>query len=156
MLRAQAADPADRPLDDDLIHDVDLGPEVRLLREVYQESFRAALTAALRALSSEDRNLLRRHLVDRLTLQEIAVPYGVHQATIARRLATLRDAISASVRQDLADRHRERSGGTSLESLARAIRSEIDLHLSRLLASDPGSRPGSGSTPSGAGGGGAR
>jgi RNA polymerase sigma-70 factor (ECF subfamily) len=152
MLRASAADLADRPLEEDPIHEVDLGPEVRLLREVYQESFRATLTAALRALSSEDRNLLRRHLVDRLTLQEIAVPYGVHQATIARRLSALRDAIAESVRQGLAERHRDQGGGTSLESLARAIRSEIDLSLSRLLAPDAGSGPGSGSAPSGAGG----
>ena len=156
LLRSNATDPADRPLDEDPIHDVDLGPEVRLLRQVYQESFRAVLTATLRALSPEDRNLLRRHLVDRLTLQEIALPYGVHQATIARRLAAIRDGIAESVRQGLAERHRDQGGGTSLESLARAIRSEIDFSLSRLLAPEAGSGTGSGSAPSspGRGGGG--
>jgi RNA polymerase sigma-70 factor (ECF subfamily) len=114
--------------------EVDLGPEVQLLRAVYRESFRDALAATLGGLSAQDRNLLRRHLLDRLTLQEIAAPYGVHPATIARRLASLRETIANSVRDQLAAQHHAEGGSTSLESLARAIRSEIDLSLTPLLS----------------------
>jgi RNA polymerase sigma-70 factor (ECF subfamily) len=133
LLRAEDAPPAEAPVDAAPI-DLDLGPEVQLLREVYRESFREALAATLGALSPEDRNLLRRHMVDHLTLQEIAVPYGVHTATIARRLTALRERVAEAVREALAARHREEGGATSLESLARAIRSEIDLSLSPLLS----------------------
>jgi RNA polymerase sigma-70 factor (ECF subfamily) len=118
----------------DGINQVDLGPEVQLLREVYREAFQTALAEALSALEPRDRNLLRRHMVDRMTLEEIAGPYGVHPATIARRLATLRDQIGEAVRQRLAARHRAEGGSTSLESLAYAIRSELHVSLTPLLS----------------------
>lgn len=148
LLRAEGSPPVETPVDAAPIINIDLGPEVQLLREVYRESFREALAATLSALSPEDRNLLRRHLVDRLTLQEIAVPYGVHTATIARRLTALRERVAEAVREALAARHREEGGATSLESLARAIRSEIDLSLSPLLSArstgEPDPDPGQG------------
>jgi RNA polymerase sigma-70 factor (ECF subfamily) len=112
----------------------DLGAEVQLLRQAYREAFKEALGAALQALSPRDRNLLRRHLVDQQTLDEIAAPYGVHPATIARRLAALREQIAESIRLQLATGHREAGGSSSLESLAYAIRSEVHLSLAALLA----------------------
>ena len=115
--------------------DADLGPEVRILREVYREAFQESLKAALAALSPKDRNLLRRHLVEHMTLEEIAGPYGVHPATIARRLQAIRDGIAESVREALAARHLEQGGRSTLDSLARAIRSEVYVSLSPLLAS---------------------
>ena len=139
LLRAEEA-PSPEPPDGAAPADIDLGPEVRLLREVYRESFREALAQALGGLSAAERNLLRRHLVDRLTLQEIAVPYGVHTATIARRLPSLRERIAGAVRDALANRYRADGGAASLESLARAIRSEIEVSLSPLLSTGPGSQ----------------
>ena len=115
----------------------DLGPEVQMLREVYRDLFKEALAATVGALSVRDRTLLRRHLVDNLTLEEIARPYGVHPATIARRLASMREEISESVRRRLAAGHREQGGATSLESVAHAIRSEVHISLTALLASTP-------------------
>jgi RNA polymerase sigma-70 factor (ECF subfamily) len=115
--------------------DADLGPEVQILREVYREAFQESLKAALAALSPKDRNLLRRHLVEHMTLEEIAGPYGVHPATIARRLQAIRDEIAESVRGALAARHLEQGGRSTLDSLARAIRSEVYVSLSPLLAS---------------------
>ena len=131
--------------DADVLKQADLSPEVQMLREAYRDAFKDALAATLEALSAKDRNLLRRHLVDHLTLDEIAAPYGVHPATIARRLAGLRDQIAEAVRQRLAAGHREAGGSTSLESVAHAIRSEVHLSLGALLASAPTvvERPGS-------------
>jgi RNA polymerase sigma-70 factor (ECF subfamily) len=139
LLRAAHGGAAPDPTGPDGIGQVDLGPEVQLLREVYREAFQTALADALRALEPRDRNLLRRHMVERMTLEEIAGPYGVHPATIARRLATLRDQIGEAVRQRLAARHRAEGGSTSLESLAYAIRSELHVSLSPLLARDSSS-----------------
>jgi RNA polymerase sigma-70 factor, ECF subfamily len=115
--------------------DADLGPEVQILREVYREAFQEALKGALAALQPKDRNLLRRHLCDHMTLEEIAGPYGVHPATVARRLHALREEIAETVRARLAAQHHEQGGVSSLASLAQAIRSEVYVSLSPLLAS---------------------
>jgi RNA polymerase sigma-70 factor (ECF subfamily) len=137
LLRAARDDRAAEPRDPDALDRVDLGPEVQLLRTAYRESFQDALSAALAALAPKDRNLLRRHLIERMTLEEIAGPYGVHPATMARRLMALREQIATAVRERLAVRHRADGGGTSLESLAQAIRSEVYVSLAPLLGHGP-------------------
>ena len=119
--------------DPDSLEQVDFGPEVQLLRAAYREAFQEAMTAAVAALSPRDRNLLRRHLIDHMTLEEMAAPYNVHPATVARRLMGLREEIAASVREHLAVRHRSQGGSTSLESLAQAIRSEVYVSLAPFL-----------------------
>lgn len=122
----EAADP-------DALEQVDFGPEVQMLRAAYREAFKEAIAAAVAALSPKDRNLLRRHLIEHMTLEEMAAPYGVHPATIARRLMGLREEIAAAVRDHLAVRRRAQDGATSLESLAQAIRSEVYVSLAPLL-----------------------
>jgi RNA polymerase sigma-70 factor (ECF subfamily) len=138
-LRAVRDDVLREPRDPDSLERVDFGPEVQLLRAAYRESFQDAIAAALAGLSPKDRTLLRRHLIERMTLEEIAGPYGVHPATVARRLMALREEIAAAVRERLAVRHRSEGGATSLESIAQAIRSEVNVSLAPLLwrASDP-------------------
>jgi RNA polymerase sigma-70 factor (ECF subfamily) len=119
--------------DPDALDRVDFGPEVQLLRAAYREAFQEAITAAVAALEPKDRNLLRRHMIEHMTLEEMAAPYNVHPATIARRLMALREQIAAAVREHLAVRHRTQGGATSLESLAAAIRSEVYVSLAPLL-----------------------
>ncbi len=119
--------------DPDALEQVDFGPEVQMLRAAYRDAFKQAITAAVAALSPKDRNLLRRHLIGHMTLEEMAAPYGVHPATIARRLMVLRGEIATAVRDHLAVRRRAHDGATSLESLAQAIRSEVYVSLAPLL-----------------------
>ncbi len=128
--------------DPDGLEQVDFGPEVQLLRVAYREAFQEAMTAAVAALSPKDRNLLRRHLIEKMTLEEMAVPYGVHPATVARRLMALREQIATAVRDHLAVRRRSKDGATSLESLAQAIRSELYVSLAPLLGRRESSSPG--------------
>jgi RNA polymerase sigma-70 factor (ECF subfamily) len=139
LLRAVRDDVQRDARDPDALERVDFGPEVQLLRAAYRESFQDAVAAALAGLTPKDRNLLRRHLIARMTLEEIAGPYGVHPATIARRLMALREQIAVAVRDRLAIRHRSEGGATSLESMAQAIRSEVYVSLAPLLgrASEP-------------------
>ena len=132
---SEPAAPGSLEAQPEALADADLGPEVQILREVYREAFQESMKAALAALSPKDRNLLRRHLVEHMTLEEIAGPYGVHPATIARRLQAIREGIADSVRGALAARHLEQGGRSTLDSLARAIRSEVYVSLSPLLAS---------------------
>ena len=138
-LRAVRDDVLREARDPDLLERVDFGPEVQLLRAAYRDAFQEAVSAALAGLTPKDRNLLRRHLIDRMTLEEIAGPYAVHPATVARRLMALREQIAAAVRDHLAVRHRSEGGATSLESMAQAIRSEVYVSLAPLLgrASEP-------------------
>lgn len=119
--------------DPDLLAQVDFGPEVQLLRAAYREAFQEAIAAGVAALSPKDRNLLRRHLIEHMTLEEMAAPYNVHPATVARRLMALREELAVAVREQLAARHRSQGGATSLESLAQAIRSEVYISLAPLL-----------------------
>lgn len=136
LLRADKTAPADSATTSvEELPQADLGPEVQLLREAYRDLFKEALAATMRDLSVEDRQLLRRHLVDHLTLEEIARPYRLHPASVARRLAGLREEIAESVRQRLAAGHLAEGGSTSLESVAQAIRSEVHLSMAALLAS---------------------
>jgi RNA polymerase sigma-70 factor, ECF subfamily len=141
-LRAAGSTPQTADVSD-VIEEHDLGPEVRLLMEAHREAFQQSLAQALAGVSAQDRNLLRRHLVEGMTLEEIAAPYGVHPATIARRLAALRDDIAETVRSHLAERYGELSP-TQLQSVFRAIRSQVYVSLSPLLAPDAGP-PGRGS-----------
>lgn len=124
--------------DPDALEQVDFGPEVQLLRAAYREAFQEAIAAAVAALSPQDRSLLRRHLIDHMTLEEMAAPYGVHPATVARRLMGLREDIARAVREHLAVRRRAQDGATSLESLAQAIRSELTISLAPLLGRTSG------------------
>ncbi len=137
--------------DPDSLEQVDFGPEVQLLRAAYREAFQEAMAATVAALTPKDRNLLRRHLIDHMTLEEMATPYGVHPATVARRLMVLREEIAVAVRGHLAVRHGSRGGATSLESLAQAIRSEVYVSLGPLLGRTTESDgPPSGGQPSAA------
>src|SRR5262249_10518973 len=68
-------------------------PELTLIKERYREPFKQALRSALRGLTSEQRNLLRLHFVDGVTLDRLAALFEVHRATIARHIARARDAV---------------------------------------------------------------
>ena len=78
-----------------------------------------------------DRALLRFKFVDGLTLDDLAVLYGTHRATVARRVAALREDLVKATRAQLGGPLRVRR--QDLESLVRLVRSDLDLSLSRLL-----------------------
>jgi RNA polymerase sigma-70 factor (ECF subfamily) len=141
LLRAAEAGPTREPFEPDALTEADLGPEAQLLKGLYRQAFQEALAVAFAALSAEDRNILRRHLVHDMTLDEIAAPYGVHAATIARRLAALRESIANGVRQALAGRFRELAAPGAMDSLARAIRSQVYVSLGPLIGSGSGPGP---------------
>ena len=118
--------------DDDLTHIVadNADPDVALLRAQYRDQFHQALNGAVAGLSSRERNLLRFHFADGLTLDHLAATYRVHRATIARWLASARAQVVDSIKQRLA----QDAGlsGTEIASIVRALGSELDVHLSRM------------------------
>lgn len=110
-------------------------PELSLIKERYREPFKQALRGALAQLKSEQRNVLKLHFVDGVTLDKLAALFNVHRATIARRIAQARDAVFDSVRDRLqAELGIDRAEFDGLLSL---LRSRLELSLSALLPDTP-------------------
>jgi RNA polymerase sigma-70 factor (ECF subfamily) len=132
LLRKQSAEQRSGD-DEDLVQLVSplTSPELRSLRAEHRELVRGAFQAAIVALASRERNVLRLHLLDHLNIDEIGLLYRVHRGTAARWIQKARDAIHAGARRQL-----EASGiiqRTELDSLLRAGSSQLDLSLERLL-----------------------
>jgi RNA polymerase sigma-70 factor (ECF subfamily) len=102
-------------------------PELRALRNRYRPRFEAAFAAALHALPAAQRELMRLHFVEGLTLEEIGQRYGVNRSTIMRRLNAGTQALLQHIRQQLGDE----LGVTTneLESLTDMLRSDLQLSL---------------------------
>jgi RNA polymerase sigma-70 factor (ECF subfamily) len=98
------------------------------LKRRYRQPFNEALRTALAAIAPEQREILRLHFTDGLTLDQLAERFGVHRATIARRLAAAREAIRREARRLI----RAELGVTDaeLDSLDGMMRSQLDLTLS--------------------------
>jgi RNA polymerase sigma-70 factor (ECF subfamily) len=111
------------------IADEGCGPESNLAKMRYAGAFQQALEHALAALSSRDRNLLRMHVVDRCSIDQLGRAYGVHRATAARWLERAKTGIFAAVRQELGLQHTALTD-SEFRSLAQLMGSELELTLS--------------------------
>jgi len=106
-------------------------PELQLLKREHAAHFKAAFAEAVAALDASDRLVLRQHLVDKLTIDQIGALYHLHPATAARRLARARQALLDGARARLARRL-----GLAPERLAAAlelIASRLDASVERVL-----------------------
>jgi RNA polymerase sigma-70 factor, ECF subfamily len=124
---------------DDVAADPLLGahyPELDRLRELYQGEFSIALAAAFATLSAADRTVLRFHLVDRLSVDEIAPLVGLHRSNVARRLSSARRHLVALTHDRL--RHMLGLAEADMASILRMIRSRLDLNLDQILATRGG------------------
>lgn len=73
-------------------------PQLTLLRESATPKLERALRDALAALPSEARVLLRLQVFEGLTIDDLAALYKAHRATMARRLARIRNQLIEDVR----------------------------------------------------------
>lgn len=103
----------------------------------YRTAFRDAFRAALVALEPRDRNLLRMHVLDELSIDQIAKVHGVHRSTAARWVERARERVSRSVRRDLMERLRV--DPFELDDLLGWIQSRIDVSLGGLAKTSEGS-----------------
>lgn len=121
-------------IDDDAVAEAatpELSPELGLLRKQYAVEFREAFANAVTKLPAADRTMLRQHHVDGVSLDALARLYGVHRATIARRLASTREIVVLEVRRDLI--HRLRIGTQTVDSIIRIVHNELDVSIIRFL-----------------------
>ncbi|HKE15925.1 MAG TPA: sigma-70 family RNA polymerase sigma factor [Kofleriaceae bacterium] len=116
----------------DALGAADSDPELEHLRVRFGDAFRDAFAAALAGLSPRERNLLRQHYLDELTVDELGALYRVHRATAARWVAAAREVVFDSTRARLI----ESLGvaGSDLDSIMRLLKSDLDVSIARWLA----------------------
>jgi RNA polymerase sigma-70 factor, ECF subfamily len=122
---------AEKPLRAELVDQTIDSPELQVMKERYLPELKSALSDSLRELTSEDRNLLRLHLIEGLTLEQIAKLFAVNRSTVFRWLGATREKLFVEARRRL----REKLGVSDEEfdSLAQLVRSRLDLSLSEIL-----------------------
>lgn len=98
---------------------------------LYQQDFQKALEAGFGGLGPRERTLLRLHFVDRLSIDRLAVMYGVHRATVARWLVTIRNQLFSAAKGQLAAEHGFDSA--EVRSLYRHLEGRVHLTMSRIL-----------------------
>jgi RNA polymerase sigma-70 factor (ECF subfamily) len=121
-------------LDDGVLENLaasDLGPELTMLRLSYRDELSAAVTATVAAMEPRHRLLLRQHYLDGLSIDRLAVLHGIHRATAARRLASVREALAQTVRDQLMTKLGVGAG--TLDSIIRLVGSELELGLDQYL-----------------------
>jgi RNA polymerase sigma-70 factor (ECF subfamily) len=106
-------------------------PELDYLKALYKNEFRDAFRAALARLDAEQRNAVRVHHLDGLSLDETAVVCRVSRATVARWLAQARAQILTDTQRQL--RERLRVDASTMQSILRLVQSQLDLSLHAYL-----------------------
>src|SRR4029077_10966841 len=67
-------------------------PELQLLKREHVTHFKASFAEPVAALASADRLLLKQHLVERLTIDQLGALYHLHRASAAARVPEGRGA----------------------------------------------------------------
>ena len=106
-------------------------PEIEHLKRVYRKEVGAAFEEAVAALGPEDRNVLRCTYAGKMTIDEIAVAFGIHRATAARRVNSARDRLLTDTRRRLSEKLSLKS--RELDSVFRLVESRLHLSVGRLL-----------------------
>jgi RNA polymerase sigma-70 factor, ECF subfamily len=109
-------------------------PELEQLKHRYRDEFNGSVREALTALPARERTLLRLHVVDRLSIDQIGAIHRVHRATAARWVAHARAELVTATHHRLA----ERLGvaGDEVKSIIRLVSSQLEVSVARLLAED--------------------
>ncbi|HET9990724.1 MAG TPA: hypothetical protein VFQ65_19475 [Kofleriaceae bacterium] len=110
---------------------VTAGGDTVYAKAEYRERIKQAIEDAAAALSARDRALLRLHLVERASIDDVAALYRVHRATAARWIQAARDTLTTHTRKNFLatvaiDAHDE-------AGLASLVESQLTLSLSRIL-----------------------
>jgi len=108
-------------------------PELSLLKATHQAAFQKALGDSALELTPEERNLMRLHLVDALTIDELAALHRIHRATAARRIARIRTKLAERTREILNTRLDLSTG--EFTSIVRLVQSQLDMSMRQILRS---------------------
>jgi RNA polymerase sigma-70 factor (ECF subfamily) len=108
-------------------------PELDMIKERYRELFQRAVVDAFAELPSDQRSVMRLHLVAGLTTAEIGKMFRVNQSTVVRWLAAARTTVRDRTRERLQDLLQ--LSASEFESLVGLMLSRMDLSLTMALQS---------------------
>jgi RNA polymerase sigma-70 factor (ECF subfamily) len=108
-------------------------PRQNQMRTQYTAELKRAIRESFSSLEVRQRNLLRQHILDELTIDDLAKLYRVHRATCARWLADARADLSKGTRKRLIASLGV--GTDEVDSVLRFLDSDIELSISRILLS---------------------
>lgn len=135
LLRQRGKQPT--AVEDDVLQTLatEADAELRMLAERYREEVKTAFRESFAALSAAERNLLRLHHLDGLTIDDLAAMKRLHRSTVARRIARCCELVAANTHRILV----ERLGiaPSQVDSVMRLVRSQLDLSLDRWLGRSP-------------------
>ena len=110
--------------------------ELDALTTDQREAVQEAIAGALAELEPRDRAMLKQRFLQQSTVEEIAALNGVHRVTATRQLgrarAQLEERVQARLREALGVSEGE------LRSVLRGVHSRLDLHLSSVFRTRPG------------------
>ncbi len=106
-------------------------PELAEIRAQYSTELRAAFAEAVRRLDAEERAVLRSHVVDGLTIDQIGALYQIHRATAARWVQQAKGSLLKALRDELGRRLGRHP--SACDSVVALVESRIDLSLERVF-----------------------
>ena len=101
------------------------------MKQFYLQDLNGAIECGFRKLTIRERTLLRLHFVDGLTIERIGTMYGVHRATVARWLVTIRERLFEELSAHLGLTHG--LNDTDVRSLYRHMKQDVHVTISRIL-----------------------
>jgi RNA polymerase sigma-70 factor, ECF subfamily len=113
----------------------DDGPDEQHFRAKYKVELKAAFEEAMASLTPQQRNVLRHHYIDALSIDEIGALYGVHRTTAFRWLETARATLAKRTQSGF--QSRIRATPSEMQSIVRLLQSNIELSLQRVLSEEP-------------------
>ncbi len=120
------------PTDDETLFDLPTtSVELQHLKNTYRTEFKRAFGQAFEELGAHERNLLRQHFEDGLSIDQLGALHGVHRATAARWLTRVRDTLREKTLAHL--RRRLQVSPAELASIMGLIDSHLEASIHRLL-----------------------
>ncbi len=105
-------------------------PEVALMRARHGADLARAVKLAIAELSPRDRNLVKLHIVEGMTMDQLCGLYDVHRATVARWIVSIKEQLFVAATRNLKSALGINSD--EVESLCAAVRSQLDVSLNGL------------------------
>lgn len=124
------------PLELDVLADPRRDPELSVISRKNAAKLSEAFREAARALTDEERVLLRYHFVDGLNFEQIAPLFQTHRSTISRRVSATRRKLLELTQQLL--RERFQISTSEVSSLIREAKSRLDGSITAWLRTSGG------------------
>jgi RNA polymerase sigma-70 factor (ECF subfamily) len=105
--------------------------ELEYLKERYRKDFTEAFRKAVSILSPQERNVLRLHFIDGLSLTQVGSAYQADKSTVSRWIGKSRLTLLQRTREELSNRLRLDS--KELDSLMHLVNSQLDVNISTVL-----------------------